>query len=852
MKRKVTLFLVFCVLFAVNLFAQTPDLPTGTGTSGDPYQIATLNNLYWITQNSSSWDKYFEQTADIDASSTFGWDGGAGFLPIGNSGTAFTGSYDGQGGMITWLYINRTTGSRVGLFGLLDGGVVKNLGVLTNTFVGSYYVGAIAGQAINSASIENCLTYSTPGNPITGTSFVGGIAGSLEDNSTLINSGSVADVSGARYVGGLVGRNLATITNCYASGSVNGTGSDEGGLVGGNTSSPVVNNSFWDTQTSTLDNSAGGTGKTTTEMKTLATFTNTVTSGLTTPWDFIGTPNDDTGIADWWNMDATGIHFYGYPMPSWIDFPITPSGDGSLGAPYQIATLNNLYWLTQTPGVWSGPSGMYFEQTADIAAYSTAYIDFGQGFLPIASGSEFDASYNGQEHEIAGLTIKRSTTYIGLFSYVEGTVMDLQLTDVDVTMLNNKFYTGGMVGGLADATLLRCSCTGNVQSEDAYVGMLVGVIHYNGHSVPLIDQCWTAGTGYVGGLAGFGDSFSFQGTISNSYNRANVTATGGWTAGGLIGWLSTNNPANPMHIENCYSTGTVTGTDNIGGLVGSNDDQNNTTYTANFWNTTLNPDITGVGNIDQDPSGVTGKTTVQMKTESISGWGWSTSIWQRIGENYPCLINNPDPTLPVGLSAFTAQYIENTPTLYWTTQSETDNMGWFVYRNVENDFTTSEKISEFIEGHGTTTQQQSYIYEDSIQDPEIGDKYYYWLESIDYGGMVNHYDKVAVLTIPDNDDPGNEPNAEPVRYGLFQNEPNPMISNTHIAFNLNDLSQVKLDIYNLKGQLVKSLYSGMTSSQSLAWDGSDAAGQKLSAGVYLYKLIVNGKTEDVKKLILMR
>ena len=211
-----------------------------------------------------------------------------------------------------------------------------------------------------------------------------------------------------------------------------------------------------------------------------------------------------------------------------------------------------------------------------------------------------------------------------------------------------------------------------------------------------------------------------------------------------------------------------------------------------------------------------------------------------------------DHSLSVILSTFTAQYIENTPTLYWTTQSETDNMGWFVYRNVENDFTTSEKISEFIEGHGTTTQQQSYIYEDSIQDPEIGDKYYYWLESIDYGGMVNHYDKVAVLTIPDNDDPGNEPNAEPVRYGLFQNEPNPMITNTHIAFNLNDLSQVKLDIYNLKGQLVKSLYSGMTSSQSLAWDGSDAAGQKLSAGVYLYKLIVNGKTEDVKKLILMR
>ncbi len=60
-------------------------------------------------------------------------------------------------------------------------------------------------------------------------------------------------------------------------------------------------------------------------------------------------------------------------------------------------------------------------------------------------------------------------------------------------------------------------------------------------------------------------------------------------------------------------------------------------------------------------------------------------------------------TLPVELSSFTAQFLNAVPTLYWRTQSETDNMGWFVYRNEENDFTTSERISEFIDGHGTTT-----------------------------------------------------------------------------------------------------------------------------------------------------
>ena len=209
-------------------------------------------------------------------------------------------------------------------------------------------------------------------------------------------------------------------------------------------------------------------------------------------------------------------------------------------------------------------------------------------------------------------------------------------------------------------------------------------------------------------------------------------------------------------------------------------------------------------------------------------------------------------TLPVILSTFTAQFIENTPTLYWSTQSETDNMGWFVYRGEENDFTTSKKISDFIEGHGTTTQQQSYIYEDRIQNPEVGDRYYYWLESIDYSGMVNHYDKVAILTIPDNDDPGNGPNAEPVLYGLFQNEPNPVINTTRIAFNLTESSKVDLAIYNLKGQLVKTLYSGVTSKHTIMWDGKDGNSSSLQAGVYLYALILNGKLEETKKLIIMK
>jgi len=209
-------------------------------------------------------------------------------------------------------------------------------------------------------------------------------------------------------------------------------------------------------------------------------------------------------------------------------------------------------------------------------------------------------------------------------------------------------------------------------------------------------------------------------------------------------------------------------------------------------------------------------------------------------------------SLPVILSTFTVQYLNNTPTLYWETQSETDNMGWFVYRNEEEDFTGAEKISEFIEGHGTTSQQQSYLYEDIIQDPEVGDKYYYWLESIDYSGIVNFYDIVAVLTIPYHDDPGSGSVTIPEQYGLFHNEPNPVTSSTNISFNLPSTAHVDLTVYNINGQLVKILYSGVASHKTVQWDGKDEFGKAQKNGIYLYKLEVNGKLHEIKKMILMR
>lgn len=79
-----------------------------------------------------------------------------------------------------------------------------------------------------------------------------------------------------------------------------------------------------------------------------------------------------------------------------------------------------------------------------------------------------------------------------------------------------------------------------------------------------------------------------------------------------------------------------------------------------------------------------------------------------------------------------------------------------------------------------------------------------------------------------------------------------MINSTRIAFNLHETAKVDLAIYNIKGQLVKNLYSGNTSKHTVMWNGKDEAGNELENGVYFYKMDVNGKTEESKKLIFLK
>jgi hypothetical protein len=159
--------------------------------------------------------------------------------------------------------------------------------------------GGLAGK--NSGTIEYC--FSTADVTGTGADEIGGLVG--RNMETISNSYAMGAVSGSYPTGGLVGLNWKTpfttgsVTNCYSTGASNGAG-----LIGRNIDG-VITGSFWDTQTSGRTWSDGGTGETTTEMQTEATF-------LAAGWDFVGEVIN--GPNDIWRMCVDDVN---YPLLSW-------------------------------------------------------------------------------------------------------------------------------------------------------------------------------------------------------------------------------------------------------------------------------------------------------------------------------------------------------------------------------------------------------------------------------------------------------------------------------------------------------------------------------------------------------
>ncbi len=100
---------------------------------------------------------------------------------------------------------------------------------------------------------------------------------------------------------------------------------------------------------------------------------------------------------------------------------------------------------------------------------------------------------------------------------------------------------------------------------------------------------------------------------------------------------------------------------------------------------------------------------------------------------------------------------------------------------------------------------------------------------------------------------GEETEINPAVDQLSQNYPNPFNPETNISFSLSETGQVSLEIYNIKGQKVKTLADGIyeKGEHMVNWDGNDDSGKPVSSGIYFYKL-KDGRYTSTKKMILMK
>jgi hypothetical protein len=94
----------------------------------------------------------------------------------------------------------------------------------------------------------------------------------------------------------------------------------------------------------------------------------------------------------------------------------------------------------------------------------------------------------------------------------------------------------------------------------------------------------------------------------------------------------------------------------------------------------------------------------------------------------------------------------------------------------------------------------------------------------------------------------------PSAYQLSQNYPNPFNPTTSISFAVPAQSAVRLEIYSVLGERVKTLVDGRYSRAvyTVVWDGKDDAGQTVASGVYFYRLISNGNVIGSKKMLMIR
>ncbi len=267
----------------------------------------------------------------------------------------------------------------------------------------------------------------------------------------------------------------------------------------------------------------------------------------------------------------------------------------------------------------------------------------------------------------------------------------------------------------------------------------------------------------------------------------------------------------------------------------------------------LGSTITGV-ELTEDVSGITAEKSYRWRArikynlvnnpyQSYGPWRYFSACQPESFASFKSSSLADEAPLPITLASFLAEAQNGSVFLKWTTASETENLGYILEKSTgeEQDW---ERVVDYMSdttlaGHGTTTESNTYEYNDKNVHP--GCTYQYRLADVDYNNMITWHDVVEITM-------DGEVVQIPEEFGLQTAYPNPFNPTLTVRYGLTEEAYTNVHILNLRGQKLAILQSANQSpgTYEVTWQAGDAA-----SGVYLVE-VVSGEKRDLKKVLLTK
>jgi hypothetical protein len=261
--------------------------------------------------------------------------------------------------------------------------------------------------------------------------------------------------------------------------------------------------------------------------------------------------------------------------------PIVGKGSGTLTDPFIINSAQELQNINQNLTA-------HYKLGADINMSGITFTPIGFVDLAIEEHSnieteyadkKFTGTFNGNGKILSNLTINYPNNYlIGLFSYNDGNIYNLTLSDANI----NGYFEVGAIAGYNSGNINNVTVSGRINATQyppwsySRLGGITGWNKTNGTITLTTNNATITGTGDdVGGISGI-----TSGNVSFSKNSGIIT--GRYHVGGISGYNSSPAVGVIGAISSCYNTGTISGNGSVGGITGSSAHESTISNTYNL------------------------------------------------------------------------------------------------------------------------------------------------------------------------------------------------------------------------------------------------------------------------------